>query len=136
MRPEVKTLKDLRADLAAILGDDAEEITVDTDMPEQLFPPQIIIEPSDPYIGTGGDLGSTTSTYGEAAVGYDLYLIPEQSNQADTYDALDDLIEHVLSATKSAQEWDLGEVARPYTITYGGNSYLASRVTITRPTRF
>lgn len=118
------TLADLRTDLTDALRDGG--LDAHGHLPERIQPPVVLVEPGEPYLTDEPDHVPA----GHLQVAYDLHVIGRQATAAEQTRRMDDLITTALDALDTTQ-WAPGDVARPYTLTVGSASYLATRITVT-----
>ena len=122
------TLKDLRADLAEILG--AGDVPAFPHLPERLTPPVQLLEPGSPYITDAGE----DLTFGEVEVAYDVTLVVRPGTSAAQTAALDELVQTVVELV-DATPWFVRDVEQPFALVLPDQStYLATRVRVTTPT--
>lgn len=105
-------------------------LTVYDHLPNQLHPPVVLIEPGDPYI----DDSDTSIPGGHVEVAWTLHVITRQATPAKQTVELDDLIATTLEAIPDG--WDVGPVQRPFSLTNGERSWLATTITTTTLARY
>lgn len=117
----------IRETLTAGLEDGG--LTVYDHLPKQLHPPVVLIEPGEQYITDEAD----DIPFGSVAVNWVLYVIAKAGTPETQSLDLDALIVQTLGAIPEG--WNIGTTGRPYQLTNGQLTWLASQVQVSFITR-
>ena len=128
-------LVDLRADLKSALtgkvlvGGVALEVR--DILPERFTPPAMLLVPADPFLAP-----STRTSFGIAEARWDVLLIVGHGTSPTQAVGIESLVEQALDAIYAVgNDWMLGACSAPFELSTTVGTFLAVRVTVTRPAR-
>lgn len=103
-------------------------VTCSSFVPERVTPPLAIVSPSANWIESG-------ESFGEFRVSFDTTLVAQMGSNAKVTEAVDELLETVLTAVQAASGFYAPSVGAPQVLAVNNAEYLSVQMTIVQIVR-